>query len=279
MPLYPGATVDARDLELKLLKPAKELPQSPGWELIALLAHGEGDFQRIRTYGIPLARALEAVRQTPYNAFVEARGNRLVWVGESDLQEFWRRIQEEDFTGAWSWYGGLLPGFSSPLPAFQGWLETQRLSLTSALHQLAFAAAPEEIRLQAGDELRAPKTRERALMAMLLEGDALLRLGWAKEAVLALGQALGLQELGGGEFSGLSLALLAQAQAAWGKRSKARQTAEKALERAKDAYTRSRALFALYRATKEPQYLEQSRTEANRENLRFWLEHLWGEPG
>lgn len=264
---------------MNLLRPVKELPESPGLELIVLLAHGERDLQQIRAYGIPLARALEALRQTPYDAFVVARGNRLVWVGESDLQEFWQRVRGEDFSGAWSLYGSLLPGFSSSLPAFQEWLEAERLNLASAMHQLAFAVSPEEIRARSDAELRAPKDRERALMAMLLEGDTLLRRGRAKEAVLALGQALGLQELGGGGFSGLSLALLGQAQAAWGKHFKARQTAEKALERAKDAYTRSRAFFALYQAAKEAQYLEQSRAEANRANLRFWLEHLSGEPG
>ncbi|MFZ5992889.1 MAG: hypothetical protein ACOYW9_14120 [Deinococcota bacterium] len=271
--------MDTGGLELNLLKPEKELPKSPGLELIALLARGKRDLQQIRAYGIPLARALEVLRQTPYDAFVEARGNRLVWVGESDLQEFWRRVGEEDFSGAWSLYGSLLPGFSSPLPAFQEWLEAERMNLASALHHLALTLPPEEIRFQSDAELGAPKDRERALMAMLLEGEALLRQGRAKEAVLVLGQALGLQEWGGGGFSGLSLALLAQAQAAWGKPSKARQTAEKALERARDAYTRSRALYALYQATQETPYLEQSRAEAGRANLRLWLEHLSGEPG
>lgn len=271
--------MNTRGLELSLLKPAKELPESPGLELIVLLAGGERDLEQIRAYGIPVARALAVLRQTAYYGVLVGQGSRLRWEGESDLQEFWRRAERGDFAGAWSLYGPLLPGFLSPLPAFQEWLETERLNLVSAMHRLAFAVAPEEAGARAAAELKDPGDRERARMAMLFEGDALLRVGRAKEAVLALGQALGLEEWGGGGFSGLALAVLAQAQAVWGKRSKARQTAEKALERAKDAYTHSRALFALYRATKETHYLEQSRTEANRANLRFWLEHLWGEPG
>lgn len=265
-------------LELNLLRPAEDLPESPGLELIVLLSRGERDLGQIRACGIPLARALEVLRQTPDKGFLIGQGIRLGWEGESDLREFWRRAEQADFAGAWSLYGPLLPGYSSPFPSFQEWLEAERLNLVSALHQLAFAVPPGEIRALTAAELEAPRDRERALMAILLEGDALLRLGKAKEAVLALGRALGLQEWGGGEFSGLSLALLAQAQAEWGKRPKALQTATKALERATDPYTMSRALFAFYQATQEARYLEQSRAEARSANSARWLRHLLGEP-
>lgn len=40
--------MDTGGLKLNLLKPEKELPKSPGLELIALLARGKRDLQQIK---------------------------------------------------------------------------------------------------------------------------------------------------------------------------------------------------------------------------------------
>ncbi|MER3499847.1 MAG: hypothetical protein C4308_15155, partial [Chitinophagaceae bacterium] len=79
------------------------------------------------------------------------------------------------------------------------------------------ALPAEEVLRLSEAELKAPSDKERVLMALLMQGQALLRQEKGKEAVLVLGQALGMQEFGGGEFSALSLALLAEAHWQWGK--------------------------------------------------------------
>lgn len=121
-------------------------------------------------------------------------------------------------------------------------------------------------------ELANPTDKPRALAALLMQAEVLLRKGEGKSAVLVLGKALGLQEWMGQEFSALTLAMLAEAQVLWGHSRKAQQTAAKALERSDHAYTSSRANWAMFKATGELNWLEKARAEA----LGFpnWQSHL-----
>ena len=112
----------------------------------------------------------------------------------------------------------------------------------------------------AQEELENPTDKPRALAALLMQAEVLLRRGEGKAAVLVLGKALGLQEWMGQEFSGLTLAMLAEAQALWGHLRKAKQTFEKALERSADPYSQSRANWAMFKATGEVEWLEQARS-------------------
>jgi hypothetical protein len=117
------------------------------------------------------------------------------------------------------------------------------------------------------------------LMSLLLEGEALIRAGRAKEAAAkVLPMALGFQEMQGRPFSPISLALLAEAQARWGKgKTRARELAEKAFRRARelrDPYGASRALWAMHLATGEPGPLEMARLEAEKARHAPWAAFL-----
>ena len=167
------------------------------------------------------------------------------------VSAFAQALAEADLAKAWSLY--------SSEAELVGLLE-----LALCQPQLALSLSAQE--------LQNPSNKARIYAACLLSGEALLRLGQAKEAVLALAPALGVQEHMNREFSALSLALLAEAQATWGKKPKAIQTARKALERAVDAYTKSRANFALWLATEEERFLESALTDAT--GFTNWLEYL-----
>ena len=169
------------------------------------------------------------------------------------LSTFAQALAEADLVKAWSLY--------SSETELVGLLE-----LTLTQPQLALSLAAQE--------LQNPSSKARIYAACLLRGEALLRLGQAKEAVLALAPALGVQEHMNREFSALSLAFLAEAQAAWDKKPKAIQTARKALERARDAYAKSRANFALWLATEEKRFLETALTEGK--GFLNWLRFLEG---
>ena len=113
------------------------------------------------------------------------------------------------------------------------------------------------------------------LMSLLLEGEALIRAGRAKEAAArVLPMALGFQEMQGRPFSPISLALLAEAQAIWGKgKTRAKELSEKAFRRARelrDPYGASRALWAMHLATGEPGPLEMARIEAEKARHAPW---------
>jgi tetratricopeptide (TPR) repeat protein len=133
---------------------------------------------------------------------------------------------------------------------------------------------PQLVLSQAEQALQDPSNKAQFYAACLLKGETLLRLKRPREALLALAPALGIQEHMGQEFSGLSLALLAEAQAAWGKKAKAIQTAHKALTRSNDAYSKSRASYALWLASGETQWLEAARHEAT--DYPPWLAYLSG---
>jgi len=114
---------------------------------------------------------------------------------------------------------------------------------------------------------------ELAIAALMLKGEAFTRLGNPREAVHALGEALGIHEIMGRSFSPLTLALLAEAHAAWGYRDKARELAEKAFKDARrehDPYAASRALWALAAATGEERYRELALAEARRAGHEPW---------
>ncbi|WP_018467710.1 hypothetical protein [Calidithermus timidus] len=245
-------------MRLKLLGQTPSIP-SPGLELLAYLcARGEALREEVRSV-VPLGAALRALHKTPWSEDVVARGESLTWTGESDLGPLRQALGGQRWLEAWALYGALLPGFKSGLEAFQTWLEAQRAWLRSAMHVLSLALPVEEVLRLSEEELQAPADKERALMALLMQGQALLRQGRGKDAVLVLGQSLGVQEFGGGEFSGLSLALLAEAHWLWGKGPKARQTAEKALQRCADAYSQARAYRVWHLVTGDAGALEQAR--------------------
>jgi len=120
---------------------------------------------------------------------------------------------------------------------------------------------------------------EALLRALLLEGEALLRLGRAKEAATGpLPAAMGLQELLHRSFSAESLAILAEAQARWGKgRARARELAEKAYRRAvqeRNPYAASRALYAWAVAAEDPEKLEAARRQAELAGHAPWQAFL-----
>ncbi len=118
---------------------------------------------------------------------------------------------------------------------------------------------------------------ELAIAALMLKGESLLRLGRPKEAVHALGEALGIHEIMGRSFSPLTLALLAEAHAAWGYTDKARELAEKAFKDARlqhDPYAASRALWALAVASGEDRYREAARVEAKKAGHEPWKRYL-----
>lgn len=169
------------------------------------------------------------------------------------VSEFARALADGDLIKAWALY--------TSEADLVGLFE-----LTLAQPQLALSLA--------NQELQTLSTKSRFYAACLLKGEALLRLQKPKEAVLALAPALGIQEQMNREFSSLSLALLAEAQAAWGKKLKAKQTAHKALERAADAYAKSRANFALWLGTGEKKWLEEALVEAK--DFPGWLGYLEG---
>jgi len=113
--------------------------------------------------------------------------------------------------------------------------------------------------------------------ALLAEGEALTRLGRAREAATGpLPRALGLEERSG--FSPLTLALLAEAQALWGKGgARARELAEKAYRlaaRGRDRYAASRALFAWHLASGDPDKLEAARRQAEHVGHEPWRRFL-----
>lgn len=141
------------------------------------------------------------------------------------------------------------------------WASFETLEQLPQLLELVLAQ-PEIGERLAQAELEKPTDKPRALAALLIQAEVLLRQGEGKAAVLVLGKALGLQEWMGQEFSGLTLAMLAEAQVLWGHSRKAKQTAEKALQRSQDSYNQSRACWAMFKATGELFWLEKARAEA-----------------
>jgi len=118
---------------------------------------------------------------------------------------------------------------------------------------------------------------ELAIAALMLRGEALTRKGQPREAVHALGEALGIHEIMGRSFSPLVLALLAAAHADWGYGDKARELAEKAFKDARqqrDPYAASRALWALGLATGESRYQEMALAEAEKAGHEPWRRYL-----
>jgi hypothetical protein len=165
--------------------------------------------------------------------------------------DFTQALAQTDLPKAWA--------LGSSEAELVGLLE---LSLTQA--ELALSLA--------NQELETPGSKFRFYAACLLKADSLLKLQQPKAAVLALAPALGIQEQMNQSFSALSLALLAEAQAAWGKKSKAIQTGNKALERTGDAYAKSRANYALWLATGQRDCLEKARDQAK--EFPAWLAYL-----
>lgn len=247
------------------------LPASPAGELLAYLLEAPRTLEAVRALGVPLAQALEVLEAHPLGQGLIVRGQTLHWIGESDLGDYKQAVARGELEPAWRRYSLLLPGVQSPLPEWMGWLEAERIALLAGLLDLALPYLAKAHAL-AEAELAHPQDKTRALAACLLQAEANLRKGQGKQAVVILGQALGLQEHMAQAFSALSLALLAEAQALWNHPQKAQQTALKALERSSDPYSRSRAHFALYRAKHNPTDLQAALREAL--GYPHWQEYL-----
>lgn len=247
------------------------LPGSPAGELLAYLLRAPRTLEAVRALGIPLAAALEGLQTHPHGQGLVSQGQTLKWIGESDLQDYWQAIAKGEFEPAWRKYSVLLPGVQSLLPQWTRWLEAERSAMLAGLLDLSLAN-PAQAYALAEAELANPQDKTRALAACLLQAEANLRQGQGKQAVLILGQALGLQEHMAQAFSALSLALLAEAQALWNHPRKAEETARKALERSADPYSRSRAHFALYQARQNPTDLEAALGEG--EGYPRWQAYL-----
>lgn len=255
-----------------LLRNQPSVP-SPATELVVYLQPQPRSLQQVREMGISLASALEGLEPLPLRAGLQVHGQTLRWIGESDLQTFWTALQNDQLETAWRLYGLLLPGFGSALPRFMDWLEAERRRMLAGLLDVSLTHTKQAYQL-AEEELSSPTDKTRALAACLLQAEFFLRHSRGKEAVLVLGKALGLQEYLGQRFSGLSLALLAEAHADWGRPRKAEETARKALERSPDPYTQSRAHFALYKALQNPDDLQAARHEAEQADFQYWIAYL-----
>jgi tetratricopeptide (TPR) repeat protein len=109
-----------------------------------------------------------------------------------------------------------------------------------------------------------------AMSAKTIAGEVLLTQAIAsqtepKEAVIVLGQAIGIAEVLSEEASALTLAVLAHAQMVWGAKQKALEMAERAFKRAraaKDITATIRALLALYAITKIGSFARNALKEA-----------------
>ncbi|MER3499846.1 MAG: hypothetical protein C4308_15150, partial [Chitinophagaceae bacterium] len=79
-------------MHLRLLGQTSAIP-SPGLELLAYLcARGEALREEVRSV-VPLGAALQALRATPWDEGVVARGEIFAWAGESDLGSLRRALQ------------------------------------------------------------------------------------------------------------------------------------------------------------------------------------------
>ncbi|WP_038055755.1 hypothetical protein [Thermus amyloliquefaciens] len=138
-----------------------------------------------------------------------------------------------------SWFAPLFRQEYSPL------LPEEERSL--ALERLLEAA---HLSAEAGE---APVAGEGLLQVArtFQEGSQALLRGAYREALHRYGEGLGLLEKEGLPFPATALALLALAQEGFRPRGKGRETARKALERARTAFAREMAQKALSQATKE----------------------------
>ncbi len=246
---------------------------SPAAELLAFLQSEPRSLQQVREMGISLATALAQLEHHPFGAGVQIQGQTLGWIGESDFRKFWVALHNDRLEAAWSMYGLFLPGFQSALRPFVEWLELERRRMLAGLLDVSLIHAEQAFQL-AERELSNPTDKTRALAACLLQAEFFLRRSQGKEAVWILGKALGLQEYMGQGFSGLSLALLAEAHACWNRPRKAEGTARKAQERASDPYTQSRVHFARYRALHNRADLQATRHEAEQAGFKHWINFL-----
>ncbi len=109
-----------------------------------------------------------------------------------------------------------------------------------------------------------------AMSAKTIAGEALLQQAMAngsepKEAVIALGQAVGISEVLSEEANALTLAVLAHAHAIWGAKQKALEMAERAYKRARSAKDNTatiRALISLFAITKIGSFARNALTES-----------------
>nr|WP_279232596.1 hypothetical protein [Thermus neutrinimicus] len=138
-----------------------------------------------------------------------------------------------------SWFAPLFQREYSPLRP-----EEER---TLALERLLEAA---HLSAQEGEPLVEGHGLLKAARAFQEGSQALLR-GAYREALHRYGEGLGLLEKEGLSFPATALALLALAQEGFRPGGKGRETARKALERARTAFAREMAQMALAQATKE----------------------------
>ena len=120
----------------------EDLPPSPGAELVIYLSARPGwrSLEELRRVIPPLARAIEAVNQSPYGPLLEAQGTEFRLNVESDVVLYWQEAYR-DLDRLRALYGELAAGFQSPLPSFQAWLETEREEILRGLWSTAVGKA------------------------------------------------------------------------------------------------------------------------------------------
>jgi hypothetical protein len=156
-------------------------------------------------------------------------------------------------------------------PADQGWAWLHRANAQRWLGQLEAAQSSSASALALA---KSQGDGHLAVAALLVTGECWLVLAQqdqpqqkalAKNAVFALGQALGISEVLGEAAGAAVLAALGHAHALWGSPSKAFEVAEKGFKRARSAHDNAaaaRALLALLVASQNPSYGRQALAEA-----------------
>ena len=154
-----------------------------------------------------------------------------------------------------------------PSGASRGWGLLHRANALCFLERYAEAIKDAESAYleaqKSGDGLLAVSARTIAGEALLQQ--AILSGSEPKQAVISLGQAIGIAEVLSEEASALTLAVLAHAHAVWGAKPKALEMAERAYKRArsaKDSTATIRALISLYAITKIGSFARNALSEA-----------------
>ena len=141
----------------------EDLPPSPGAELVVYLAARPGwrSLEELRRVIPPLARAIEAVNQSPYGPLLEAQGTEFRLNVESDVVAYWQEAYR-DLDRLRALYGELAPGFESPIPEFADWLRREREEILRGLWSTAVGRA----------NMLADVHREDEALALLAEMEA-----------------------------------------------------------------------------------------------------------
>ncbi len=156
---------------------------------------------------------------------------------------------------------------TQPSGASRGWTLLHRANALCFLERYPDCLADTELAYleaqKSGDGFLAMSARTVAGEALLQQ--AILSGSEPKEAVISLGQAIGISEVLSEEASALTLAVLAHAHALWGAKQKALEMAERAYKRArsaKDSTATIRALMSLFAITNIGSFARNALAEA-----------------